>query len=72
MDQDRDQLFDVRTVERNIARGKITRAEYEAWLETQEDCADLAENAGTVFTHSRYTEIGDGDGDELTEEDDQG
>lgn len=72
MNSDRDHLFDVRTVERNILQGKITRAEYEQWLEEQEDCSDLAENSSTVFTHSRYTEISGDDEDEMTDEEDMG
>ncbi len=72
MNRDRDILFDVRTVERNILRGLVSREEYEAWLDAQEDSADLAENSATVFTHSRYTEIGNGDDDEMTDDEDQG
>ncbi len=33
-------LFDVRTVERNIKRGLITRKEYERFLKSLSDVAD--------------------------------
>lgn len=72
MDNDRDHLFDVRVVDRNIVKGKITREEYEAHLASLEDCADLAEDAATRFTHSRYVEVGDDEEDDLTDEDDGG
>lgn len=32
--------FDVRTVERNIARGKLTNKEYQAFLKNLPDTAD--------------------------------
>lgn len=36
----RDRLFDLRTVERNIEHGLITREEYEAHLAGLEDATD--------------------------------
>jgi hypothetical protein len=33
-------LFDVRTVERNIKRGLITRKEYDRYLKSLQDAAD--------------------------------
>ena len=72
MDKDRAHLFDVRVVERNIKLGKITQAEYDAWLDAQEDSADLAETSATVFTHSRYVEITPNLLDDPTEEEEQG
>lgn len=38
-DAKREQLFDLRTVERNIEHGLITRAEYQAYLEGLDDAA---------------------------------
>ncbi len=35
-----DSYFDVRTVERNIARGKLTKKEYEAYLKNLPDVED--------------------------------
>lgn len=72
MDNNRDHLFDVRIVERNITRGVVSREEYERWLESQEDAAELAENSSTHFVHTRHMEIGGHGADELAEEDDQG
>lgn len=36
----KDRLFDVRTVERNIEKGLITREEYNEYLESLEDASD--------------------------------
>ena len=72
MNSNRDHLFDVRIVERNITRGVVSREEYERWLESQEDSAELAETSATVFVHTRHPEIGGADTDEMAEEDDQG
>ena len=44
-----ERMFDKRVVERNIKRGKITRAQYEAWLASLEDCSELSEDTETVF-----------------------
>ena len=44
-----ERLFDKRVVERNIKHGTITRAQYEAWLATLEDCSDLSEDTETIF-----------------------
>lgn len=44
-----ERLFDKRVVERNIKRGKVTREQYEAWLSSLEDCAELSEDTETVF-----------------------
>jgi hypothetical protein len=41
-----DSLFDQRTVERNIKRGRITRKEYERYLSSLED---LTEKAVSMF-----------------------
>ena len=44
-----ERLFDKRVVERNIKRDKVTRQQYEAWLATLEDCAEMSEDTETVF-----------------------
>jgi hypothetical protein len=44
-----ERLFDKRVVERNIKRGKITRAQYEAWLASLEDSGEVSEDTETVF-----------------------
>ena len=40
-------LIDIRTVERNIKAGKVSKEEYAEYLENLEDCADLAEESET-------------------------
>ncbi len=40
-------LMDIRTVERNIKRGKVSRADYQKHLDSLEDCADEAEETET-------------------------
>lgn len=68
---DRDQLLDIRIVERNIARDKLTRQEYEAALDSLEDSASQCETAVTQFVYSRRPGIQDLELD-MVEEDDQG
>jgi len=46
-------LMDVRTVERNIKAGKVTKEEYAKYIESLEDCADLADETETqMVLHS--------------------
>ena len=40
-------LMDVRTVQRNIKAGKVSKEEYAKFLEGLEDCADLADETET-------------------------
>ena len=40
-------LLDIRTVNRNIKAGKMTQEEYDAYLESLEDCAEEAEETET-------------------------
>ena len=54
-----ERLFDKRVVERNIKRGKITRAQYDAWLASLEDSAELSEDTETVFV-TRVPDEGEG------------
>lgn len=61
----KDRLFDVRTVERNIEKGLITRDEYKEYLESLDDSADNAESMEAEF------EEGVLDEDEEEEEDDE-
>ena len=49
MSQIDERLFDLRIVERNIKRGKVTRAQYNAWLESLEDSAEQSTETETVF-----------------------
>jgi hypothetical protein len=54
MDRDKTHLFDVRTVERNIAKGFITREEADAFAADVEDCSELCEPATTrLVKHAR-------------------
>jgi hypothetical protein len=65
MDADkRDRLFDLRTVERNIDNGLITREEYEEYLKGLDDAADKSLTVEASF------EVGvlDEDADEDEEE----
>jgi len=40
-------LMDVRTVQRNIKAGKVSKEEYAKFLEGLEDCADMADETET-------------------------
>tara|TARA_B100000575_G_scaffold221476_1_gene181876 strand:+ start:689 stop:868 length:180 start_codon:yes stop_codon:yes gene_type:complete len=42
-----DALMDIRTVERNIKRGKVSQEEYQKHLDSLEDCANDAEETET-------------------------
>ena len=44
-------LFDIRVVERNIARGKVTREQYEAYLSSLEDASEHGAPTETMFVH---------------------
>ena len=46
---EKEHLFDYRTVERNIAQGRITREEYEAYLAGLEDSAEQATEIEAEF-----------------------
>ena len=72
MNSDRDQLFDTRIVDRNVARGKITREQVDAHLESLPDDAELAETSGTPFVHTRIVGPQWGDDSGLNDDDDQG
>jgi hypothetical protein len=52
MNVSKEELFDIRVVERNIARGLVTREEYNAWLASVEDSSDLCKTSDVRFTHS--------------------
>ncbi len=60
----KDRLFDVRTLERNIKKGLITREDYNAYLEGLEDAKPKADVIESEF------EEGVLDEDEQAEEDD--
>lgn len=51
MEADREQLMDVRVVERNIKAGKISREDYDRYLQELEDCSDRAEPSKVHFVH---------------------
>ncbi|MCK6504866.1 hypothetical protein L6R53_15935 [Myxococcota bacterium] len=59
-----DSLFDVRTARRNLARGLITQAEFDAMLASLEDSADKAVKADTRFVRRAWHDAG-----EYTDED---
>jgi len=44
-------LFDTRVVERNIQAGKVTRAQYQLYLESLEDSAEYGAETETRFVH---------------------
>lgn len=57
MSQVDESVFDIRHVERFIAEGRITRAQYDDYLANLEDCAKLAEEA-TVRMQATYFRAG--------------
>ena len=44
-------LLDNRTIHHNLAQGKITQKEYDAFMSSLEDCAELSEESETEFIH---------------------
>ena len=48
--------FDLRNIERNMRRGKVSKEEYEAYLSSLEDCSDDAEECETRFLHKSKKE----------------
>lgn len=72
MTPDRDQLFDIRVVERNITRGKVTREEYEAFLAEIPDAADHQEISATNFIYTRIVGPQWDDDGTMADEDDIG
>jgi hypothetical protein len=52
MNVSKEELFDIRVVERNIARGLVTREEYNAWLATLDDSTELSKTSDVRFMHS--------------------
>ena len=52
MEKKDESLFDIRVVERNIRRGLITKEEYEQYLESVEDCIDIAAAVEATFSSS--------------------
>ena len=42
-----DRLMDVRTIERNIRAGKVSKEDYAKYLDSLEDCAELADETET-------------------------
>ena len=55
-------LFDIRVVERNIARGKVTREQYEAYLSSLEDVSEHGAPTETMFVHRVEVEETDNTG----------
>lgn len=51
MSTNKEVLFDKRVVERNIARGLITREEYNAYLEGLEDVVKDSATVNAQFEH---------------------
>ncbi|NOY26633.1 MAG: hypothetical protein GXP62_12230 [Oligoflexia bacterium] len=49
-------VFDTRTVRRHITSGLLTEADYQAYLDGLEDCADKAETVTTRFVHTANTD----------------
>jgi hypothetical protein len=47
-------LFDKRVVERNIARGLITREEYNQYLESLEDASEQTIPVEAEFVHREF------------------
>ena len=51
-----DNKFDIRNVERNLRRGKLTQEEYDAYLDSLEDYSDNLVECETRFTHKSKNE----------------
>ena len=49
-------LLDVRTVERNIKAGKVSREDYQKHLESLEDCSEMGESTETQMILHRPDE----------------
>ena len=45
----KEKLFDQRIVERNIKRGIVSREQYQEYINSLEDCSDLAADMETKF-----------------------
>ena len=45
-------LVDVRTIERNIERGLLSAADYQAYLDGLEDCSEFSAPSEVMFTYS--------------------
>lgn len=58
------QLLDVRTVERNIKSGKVSREDYKKFLDGLEDCAADAEDTETQMILHIADEEDEGASDE--------
>jgi hypothetical protein len=65
MATDKERLFDLRTVERNIEKGLITRKDYQEHLEGLDDLTDKADTMSAEF------ETGVLDEDEAEEEEEE-
>ena len=63
----RENKFDLRNVERNLKRGKITQEEYDAHLASLEDCSDMMAECETRFMHKSKTEAENQEGQEEQE-----
>jgi|GEM_PF-2217607 len=48
--------FDVRNIERYITSKKITKEQYNEYLESLEDCSELMEDCETQFMHKSKKE----------------
>jgi hypothetical protein len=62
-------LFDIRTVERNIKKGLITRKDYEKYVKSLADVSALVAPPDTGRLDDDDDEDDDDDDDELTEAD---
>ena len=63
-----DNKFDIRNVERNLRRGKVTQEEYDAYLDSLEDYADNLVECETRFTHKSKNEAEQAEEKESQEE----
>ena len=57
-------LLDVRTIERNIKAGKVSREDYQKFLDGLEDCADESEETETQMVLHVAEDEADTDGEE--------
>jgi hypothetical protein len=59
--RDEYKLFDIRTVERNISRGLVNKADYQAWRDSLEDCSANMEPSRVTLTHTTGYRDGEGE-----------
>jgi hypothetical protein len=71
MAQDKERLFDLRTLERNIEKGLITREEYEEHVAGLEDKEDNADTISAEFERGVLDDDDEVEGEDEEDEEDE-